>query len=123
MIIPAYNHEKYIGRTIRSAIEQSYEDFELIIINDGSTDGTDHEIRKIDDKRIVYITRENRGAHNTINEGIEAAKGEYISILNSDDIYTPDRLEKCIKFLESNKDYSAVISEVGGIDDESSPSY
>lgn len=118
VIIPAYNHEKYIGNTIRSVIKQSYGDFELIIINDGSTDDTDHEIRKIDDKRIVYITQENSGAHNAINEGIEVSKGEYISILNSDDIYTPDRLEKCINYLELNKDYSVVISEVSGIDDE-----
>lgn len=118
VIIPAFNHEKYIESTIVSVLNQNYEDFELIIINDGSTDGTDHVIRAIDDDRIVYITRENRGAHNTINEGLEKAKGEYISILNSDDVYTPDRLEKCINFLELNKDYSAVISEVSGIDDE-----
>ncbi len=117
VVIPAYNHEKYIGDTIRSVIEQSYEDFELIIINDGSTDGTDREIRKISDDRIVYITRENKGAHNTINEGIDASKGEYISILNSDDVYTSDRLAKCVNFLEQNQDYSAVISEVSGIDD------
>ncbi|MFK5947333.1 MAG: glycosyltransferase [Methylococcales bacterium] len=116
VIIPAYNHERYIGNTIRSVLEQSYENFELIIINDGSTDGTDSEIRKFDDRRIVYLSRENRGAHNTINEGIEISKGEYISILNSDDVYTLDRLGKCLTFLEQNQDYSAVITEVSGID-------
>lgn len=118
VIIPAYNHEQYIGTTVRSVLDQSYQDFELIIINDGSTDGTEHEISKIEDKRIVYVSQENSGAHNAINKGIELSNGEFISILNSDDVYTRDRLEKCISFLELNPDYSAVVSDVVGIDDE-----
>ena len=118
VIIPAYNHESYIGNTIQSVLEQSYDDFELIIINDGSTDKTEEEIKKFNDNRIVYIFRENRGAHVTINQGIDMSVGEYVCILNSDDIYESDRLDKCLKFLECNKAYSAVITKVEGIDDD-----
>lgn len=118
VIIPAYNHERYIGDAIQSVLEQSYGDYELIIINDGSTDDTESEIKKFNDQRINYISRENRGAHATINQGIDISKGEYLSILNSDDIYKSDRLEKCLSFLQENKTYSAVITEVEGIDDE-----
>lgn len=116
VIIPAYNHERYIGDTIQSVLDQTIDDFELIIINDGSTDNTEYEIQKFDDKRIIYISRENRGAHTTINQGIDISSGEYVSILNSDDIYNNDRFEKCLRFLEKNKDYSVVITEVEGID-------
>lgn len=118
VIIPAYNHEKYIGATISSVLEQSYSNFELIIINDGSTDNTEKEILKFGDSRINYISQKNMGAHNTINKGIRLAKGDYVSILNSDDIYNTTRLEKCLNFLENREDYSVVITEVEGIDDK-----
>jgi glycosyltransferase involved in cell wall biosynthesis len=117
IIIPAYNHEKYISAAIRSVLEQSHQDFELIIINDGSTDNTEKEILKFTDSRMTYIAQKNKGAHHSINSGIDLAKGEYISVLNSDDIYDSYRLEKCLNFLESHKDYSVVITEVQGITD------
>lgn len=115
VIIPAYNHEMYIGAAIKSILKQSFEDFELIIINDGSTDNTEKEILKFDDSRITYIYQKNQGAHNTLNKGIDLANGDYISILNSDDIYNHNRLERCIKFLENRKECSIVITEVEGI--------
>lgn len=115
VIIPAYNHEKYIGASIESVLEQSFGDLELIIINDGSTDNTEKEILTYDDPRIIYLSQENSGAHNTINKGIDMARGEYISILNSDDVYHRNRLELCLKFLENHKDTSVVITQVEGI--------
>ena len=121
VIIPAYNHEKYIGATIYSVLEQSYRDFELIVINDGSIDNTEDEILKFNDSRIKYFSQKNIGAHSTINRGIELATGSYISILNSDDIYSSSRLEKCLNFLEERKDYSVVITEVEGINEEGAP--
>ena len=115
VIIPAYNHEKYMGASIESVLGQTFKDFELIIINDGSTDNTEREILKYDDSRIIYLSQENSGAHNTINKGIDMAKGEYISILNSDDVYHPDRLALCLEYLEAHKDTSVVITQVEGI--------
>jgi len=116
VIIPAYNHEQYIGSAIESVLNQTFGDFELIIINDGSTDNTEKIILQYDDPRIRYYSQENRGAHNTINRGISLANGEYVSILNSDDIYHPERLNKCTQFLEENSNYSVIITEIEGID-------
>jgi glycosyltransferase involved in cell wall biosynthesis len=92
VIMPAYNHEKFVGEAIESVLNQTCTDFEFIIINDGSTDGTDSVIRAYNDTRIRYLNQDNQGAHNTINKGISIAKGDYISIINSDDLYHPDRL-------------------------------
>jgi glycosyltransferase involved in cell wall biosynthesis len=121
VIIPAYNHEKYIGASIESVLGQTLKDFELIIINDGSTDNTEREILKYDDSRINYLSQENSGTHNTINKGIAMARGEYISILNSDDIYHRDRLELCLKSLEDHKATSVVITQVEGITGDGAP--
>jgi glycosyltransferase involved in cell wall biosynthesis len=121
VIIPAYNHEKYITETITSVLTQSYDDFEIIIINDGSTDSTEEKILSIHDNRIQYVKQPNSGAHSAINKGISLAQGEYISILNSDDIYSPNRLERCLIFLEKNTDYSVVITTIEGIDDQGTP--
>ncbi len=121
VIIPAYNHESFIADTIQSVLGQSFADFELLIINDGSTDNTEGEILKFVDGRITYLSQENSGAHSAINRGISLAKGEYISILNSDDIYHPDRLKRCSEFLDENSDISVVITEVEGIGSKGTP--
>ncbi|MHB8909185.1 MAG: glycosyltransferase family 2 protein [Syntrophales bacterium] len=121
VIIPAYNHEQYITEAINSVLNQSYPDFEIIIINDGSTDSTEQKILSIHDPRIQYISQENSGAHSAINRGISLSQGEYISILNSDDVYLPTRLETCLNFLESNTNYSVVMSTVEGIDRDGTP--
>lgn len=104
VVIPAYNHEKFIGPAIDSVLNQSCQDFELIIVDDGSTDGTASVIKDYTDKRIRYFYQENQDAFNTINRGIGLAIGDYISILNSDDIYTHDRLER---MLENQKETNA----------------
>ena len=70
VIIPAYNHEKYIGASIESVLEQTFGDLELIIINDGSTDNTEREILKYDDSRIIYLSQENRGATTPSTKGL-----------------------------------------------------
>jgi len=98
VIIPAYNHEKYITEAISSVLNQSYHDLEIIIINDGSTDSTEQRILSIHDQRIQYVSQKNSGAHSAINRGISLAQGEYITILNSDDLYLPQRLETCLNF-------------------------
>lgn len=121
VIIPAYNHDKYITEAISSVLSQSYQNFEIIIINDGSTDSTEQKILSIHDQRIQYISQKNSGAHSAINRGISLAQGDYISILNSDDIYLPKRLETCLNFLENNTNYSVAMTTVEGIDNQGIP--
>jgi glycosyltransferase involved in cell wall biosynthesis len=121
VIIPAYNHEKYITEAIHSVLNQSCQDFEMIIINDGSTDSTEQRILSIHDPRIQYFSQENSGAHAAINRGIALSRGEYVAILNSDDVYMPKRLEACLNYLESHPAYSVVLTTVNGIDQGGMP--
>jgi glycosyltransferase involved in cell wall biosynthesis len=100
VVIPAYNHQRFVGKAVESVLNQTCSDFELIIVNDGSTDKTEDVIKGFEDRRIRYYYQENQDAFNTINRGISLAKGRYISILNSDDMYTLDRLEKLVGVCE-----------------------
>ena len=118
VIIPLYNHEKYIKEAVCSVLEQTFSDFELIIINDGSKDRSEEVVKGIQDRRIKYYYQENCGAHNAINRGIDLAKGEYISILNSDDVYCPDRLERFVEIFKKDNSIGAVFSHIEFIDDQ-----
>lgn len=118
VIIPLYNHEKYIKEAIYSILEQSFADFELIIINDGSTDSSGDIVKSINDKRIRYFYQDNQGTSKTINRGINLARGEYISILNSDDVYYTNRLEEVLNILEVDSSVNAVFTHVEFIDEE-----
>ena len=116
VIIPLYNHEKYIKEAVESVLNQTFQEFELIIINDGSTDDSEIIVDSIKDDRINYYSQQNAGAHNTINRGIELSSGEFISILNSDDIYEKSRLEECLSVIDGNTSISAVFSCLEWID-------
>jgi len=96
VVIPAYNHEKFIGAAVDSVLQQSWTDLELLVIDDGSTDRTGEIVQAYDDPRISYFYQENQDAYNTINRGLSLAKGEYVAILNSDDVYTLDRLQRLV---------------------------
>ena len=102
IIIATYNRGDRIKRTIDSVLSQSFKDFELIIIDDGSTDETESLIKALKDQRIVYnkIGNSERGAAR--NVGINLAKGSYITFLDSDDIFYPNHLEEAHKFIQSN---------------------
>ena len=103
VIIPSYNHCAYIKQAIDSVLDQTFSDFELLIIDDASTDGSHEVIREFDDPRITYWAKEtNSGSAATINEAIRLAQGKYISILNSDDFYHPQRLELLVNDCEQN---------------------
>lgn len=97
VIIPAYNVEKYIEKTLKSLIDQTFKDFEAIIINDGSTDNTERIIKEVlQDTKFQWklINQENQGVSAARNRGIMESKGEYISFLDADDYYHPTFLEK-----------------------------
>ena len=119
IIIPAYDAEKYLANTIQSVINQTFTDWELIIINDGSTDGTLELINNFQDKdsRIKVFSYENAGVAHSRNRGIAEAKGEYIAFLDADDLWTPDKLEMQLKVLQKNSDASVAYSWVDYIDE------
>lgn len=105
VVMSVYNGEKYLVEAIESILNQTYENFEFIIINDGSKDNSVEIIKDYmkTDNRIVLIDRENKGLPYSLNEGINIAKGEYIARMDADDISLPTRFEKQIKYMEENK--------------------
>ncbi|MGI5096402.1 glycosyltransferase [Treponema socranskii] len=105
VLLPVYNRPAVI-KTIGSILQQTYTKFELLIIDNASTDNTVEEIKKINDKRIKLVVNEkNRGQTYSLNKGLELATGKYIARIDSDDIALPTRLEKQVAFLENNPDY------------------
>ena len=103
VLMPAYNAEKYIGEAISSILNQTFTDFEFLIINDGSTDETEIEIRKYKDDRIKLVNNSNNlGLITALNKGLELAKGKYIARMDADDISLPERLILQFEFMENN---------------------
>lgn len=103
IIMPSYNTAKYISDSIESVIAQTYTDWELIIVDDCSTDDSLDVIRSFNDKRIVILQNEkNSGAAISRNYALREAKGKWIAFLDSDDTWAPDKLEKQIKFMKDN---------------------
>ncbi|MGI9536741.1 MAG: glycosyltransferase family 2 protein, partial [Desulfocapsaceae bacterium] len=117
VVIPAYNHERFVGFAIDSVLEQTCQDFELVVVNDGSTDRTEEVIQGYEDQRIRYFYQENQDAYNTINRGISLARGEFVAILNSDDIFASSRLEKLFNICRE-KEKVCVFSDVIPVDDQ-----
>ena len=104
VVIPTYNRAKSIEEAVRSVLDQTFRDFELIVIDDGSTDNTGEILKPIaeEDKRLNYVYQENAERSAARNHGIELSEGEYICFLDSDDIYLPEHLEKFHKTIESH---------------------
>lgn len=93
VIIPAYNAENFIKNAIDSVLSQTIEDFEIIVVNDGSNDSTENVVNEISDKRVRCISQKNAGVSAARNTGIQNAKGEYICFLDADDLWNPNHLE------------------------------
>ena len=102
VIIPCYNCAKYIQSTLASVYNQSYSDFEVIVINDGSTDETADILKSQQDQRLNVITIENSGECQARNTGIKYAKGKYLAFLDADDIWHPQHLQQAHNILENN---------------------
>lgn len=103
VIMPVHNGEKYLREAIDSILAQTFSDFELIIIDDGSTDSTADIIKAVNDERIVYLKNENNmGISHSLNRGIAASNGQYIARMDADDISLPQRFERQIGFMKSN---------------------
>ena len=123
IIIPCYNAEKYVGEAIESALAQTYPNKEVIVIDDGSTDGSLQVIKSFGD-RIRWETGPNRGGSAARNRGIELARGELIQFLDADDLLHPKKLEKQVSFhLENKADWSICLGDVIPPDDVCAPTY
>ncbi|MBD2200062.1 MULTISPECIES: glycosyltransferase family 2 protein [Calothrix] len=119
VIVPVYQVEAYIADTISSVLAQTYSDFELLLIDDGSPDKSIDICRQFTDSRIKIISQQNRGLAGARNTGIRHAQGEYLAFLDSDDLWTPEKLEKHLIHLENSPSVgvsfsrSAFINETG----------
>lgn len=103
IIMPSYNTAPYIKETIQSVLDQTYQNWELIIVDDCSTDNVDEFVASIKDERIRYFKNEkNSGAAVSRNRALREAKGRWIAFLDSDDLWMPEKLEKQISFMEKN---------------------
>ncbi|HBL15031.1 MAG TPA: glycosyl transferase family A, partial [Cyanobacteria bacterium UBA11162] len=109
--------EKTIKETIESILNQTFVDFELIVINDGSTDSTVDIVTSIQDSRLQVFSYPNAGLAASRNRGIDRATGKYISFIDADDLWTPDKLERQLKALEENPQAAVAYSWTDCIDE------
>ena len=121
VILPSYNHEQYVEAAVRSVMEQSGVDFELIVIDDGSKDRSPEILKRLSEELgFTYIHRPNKGVVATLNEALELAQGEYVCSFSSDDIMPPDRLKKQSDFLEAHPDAAACFGQIVPLYDDGS---
>jgi glycosyltransferase involved in cell wall biosynthesis len=122
VIIPTYNRADLVSRAIESVIDQTYQDWELLVVDDGSTDNTKEVVEKFvkKDSRIKYFLQSNQGASSARNFGIKNSRGDFVAFLDSDDLYLPDNLEKKIAILSTHQEvvlvngFSWMVSAVSG---------
>ena len=121
IIMPSWNTEKYIAETIQSVIDQTYTNWELLIVDDCSSDNTDEIVTSFKDDRIKYYhNKKNLGAALTRNKALREAQGEWIAFLDSDDLWMPEKLEHQIGFMKKNN-YTLSFTEYEKIDEKSRP--
>lgn len=119
VVMPVFNAEKYLDQAVESILQQSFEDFELIIIDDGSTDNSKAVIEKyLYDQRIVFESRANKGIIETANQAASIAKGKYIARMDADDVCHRERLREQFSYLESNPEVVAVGTSALLIDED-----
>ena len=122
VVIKAYNHAAYVRQTIESVLSQSFQDFEIVATDDGSTDGTSNVLRSFGDHRIqVEALPQNQGISAAMNAAIARACGRYLAILNSDDWALPGRLQKQLAFLDNHPGVSLVFGLPRFVDEAGEP--
>lgn len=112
IIMPAYNAEKYIAEAIQSVLDQEYPNFELLIINDGSTDGTEEIIQSFSDSRIRYFKQKNKGVSAARNVGMDHISGEFFCFLDADDLFTLRGISSRINIFNNDASIAFVDGEV-----------
>ncbi|MCY7277036.1 MAG: glycosyltransferase [Phormidesmis sp. CAN_BIN44] len=121
VIIPVYNVEKYIAAAVRSVLDQTYKNFELLIIDDGSPDRSIEICQQFNDSRIKIIRQLNQGLPGARNSGIRHAGGDFLAILDGDDLWLPEKLEKHVAHLENSPAVGVSYSHSSIIDEEDAP--
>jgi len=121
VIIPIYNVEKYIATTVQSVLEQTHQNFEIMIVDDASSDRSVEICHQFADPRIQILRQENRGPSGALNTGIRQATGDYIAFLDGDDLWLPQKLEKHVAHLENSPDVGVSFSPSSFIDEAGQP--
>jgi len=117
VLIPSYNHARFLPAALHSVFAQTYTDYEIVVVDDGSTDGSVELLRSYGD-RIRLYTQSNRGTYPTLNRCIAESRGQYLAILNSDDLWAPIKLEKQVAMLDSHPQVGLVHTDGYFIDAE-----
>ncbi len=119
VVIPLYNKEKSIGNTIRCVLAQTFQDFEIVIVDDGSTDNSANVVKQFTDERIHLMHQENTGVSAARNKGIAEAKGEYIAFLDADDEWLPNHLEELnyliVEFPQCKAFATSYVNNIAGV--------
>lgn len=122
VVIPSYDHSEFVAEAVHSVVAQTYRPLELIVVDDGSTDGSPGLLRDLLERipltRVSFLQQANRGAHDAMNRGVRASSGEIVAVLNSDDLHHPRRLELLVPLLLAGDRCSLAFSRVGFIDRE-----
>lgn len=121
VLIPAYNAMEFLPKTVSSVLTQTYQDFELIIVNDGSTDNVESWAENLSDRRVKLVSQPNKGLAGARNTGLESATGDYIAFIDADDIWLPTKLEKQVRLLNDNPEIGLVYSWIALIDETGKP--
>lgn len=116
VIIPTYNRAHFVVDAVVSVLTQDFVDFELIVVDDGSTDQTDAAMAQFDDARVVYLRQENKGRSQARNRALGIARGAYIAFLDSDDMYMPGKLALQVDYLDRHADVGMVYTSAHCID-------
>lgn len=121
VIIPIYNAEKYIAETVKSVLAQTYTDWELILVDDGSSDNSIAICQQFSDSRISIIRQKNGGVSSALNTGIRQAHGDYLAFLDADDLWLPEKLARHLAHLKSHPDVGVSFSPSSFINEEGNP--
>lgn len=121
-VIPSYNHAKYVAEAIQSVLDQRMPPDRIVVIDDGSTDGSIDLLRSIKNEKVEVFEQANAGAHAALNRGLQLCKDcDFISILNSDDRYPPERFRRCVTYLEKHPAAKLVCTRLRLIDENGRP--
>ncbi len=118
VVIPSYNHERFIGEAVESVLSQTTRPDQIVVIDDGSTDNTREVLRRFSSTDVVVHTEENRGAHAAITRGIDETSADLIFILDSDDRFHPERVSRFVDLFESKHDLALAGSWLDVIDEK-----
>lgn len=118
VVLASYNHVNFIEQAVKTVLDQTMTDLELLVIDDGSADGTPEVVERINDKRLTVVKLKPNRRFHPRNTGIKMARGKYIAFQNSDDVWLPDKLKKQVEFMEKNKQTSVCFTRLEMIDEK-----